>query len=79
MASGRIYVVEDADSVSLVRAVSAGKALNHVCKSQYQVRVATADDVADLMAQGATIDDTTITVGTMEVADPELAEVEDQE
>lgn len=70
--SGFIYVVENDESISLVRAVSPTKALNHVVKNSYQVRRASADDVADLMSQGATIEDSTIQVGTTEIPDPAL-------
>jgi len=52
----RIYIVETTDTVSLVRAVSQSQALNHVVKGQYQVRSATADEVATYMEQGATVD-----------------------
>lgn len=70
--SGRIYVVENETSLSLVRAVSPSKALSHVIKGEYQVRPATPDDVADYMSQGAQIEDSTITVGTIEIPDPLL-------
>jgi len=55
--AGRIYVVESSETVSLVRAVSAAKALNHVVKNGYKVRVASADDVAEYMSMGATVED----------------------
>lgn len=72
MATGRIYVVENETSLSLVRAVSPAKALNHVVKSEYTVRPATPDDVAEFMGQGATIEDSTISIGTVEIPDPLL-------
>lgn len=65
-------MVENDDSLSLVRAVSPTQALNHVVKDQYKVRVATADDVATYMAQGATVEDTTIQVGNVTIPDPAL-------
>lgn len=71
--NGRIYVVENDESLSLVRAVSPTKAVNHVVKESYQVRVATADDVAKYMAQGATVEDSTIEIGNQTIVDPELA------
>jgi len=70
--AGRIYVVESESELSLVRAVSAAGAINHVVKEQYKVRVASADDVAEYMAQGATIEDATIKIGTQEIPDPAL-------
>lgn len=70
--AGRIYVVENEESLSLVRAVSPTQALNHVVKDQFKVRVATADDVATYMAQGATVEDTTIQVGNVTIPDPAL-------
>lgn len=57
--AGRIYVVESEETVSLVRAVSAAKALNHVVKNGYKVRVASAEDVAEYMGMGATVEDST--------------------
>lgn len=58
--AGRLYVVENSDSMSVVRAVSPARALNHVVKDSYKVRVASADDVAEYMSQGGTIEDATI-------------------
>lgn len=75
--AGRIYVVEDEQSVSLVRATSGPQALNHVVKSQYNVRAASADDVANYMSQGATIEDATIKIGNTEIPDPQLGSGED--
>lgn len=81
--AGRLYIVENEESMSIVRAVSTGKALNHVVKGSFQVRIATADDVAEYMSQGGTIEDSTITVGNTEIPDPALngdgAEGEEQE
>lgn len=57
--AGRIYVVESEETASLVRAVSAAKALGYVVKTGYKVRVASADDVAEFMAMGATVEDST--------------------
>ena len=77
MAGGRIYVVENENSVSLVRATSGSQALNHVVKSEYNVRIASADDVATFMSQGATVEDATIKVGTTEIPDPALNQPEE--
>lgn len=58
--TGRLYVVSDENTLSIVRAVSRGRALNHVVQSSYEVRVANANDVADYVAQGGVIEDATI-------------------
>lgn len=55
--AGRIYVVENDNTASLVRAVSAAKALNFVVQEQYKVRVASVEDVASYMGMGATVED----------------------
>ena len=60
MAGGRLYVVENNESVSVVRAVSPARALNHVVKDSFKVRVASADDVAEYMSAGGAIEDATI-------------------
>lgn len=70
--AGRLYVVENEETLSIIRAVSPTQALNHVVKNQYQVRIASADDVADFMSQGGEIEDSTIKIGTTEIPDPEL-------
>lgn len=54
--AGRIYVVKDESTVSLVRAVSPARALQHVVKSQYAVSVATPDDVAEFMGMGCKVE-----------------------
>lgn len=77
--AGRIYVVENEETIALVRAVSPTKALNHVVKNSYQVRVATPDDVESYMKEGGTVDDSTITVGNTEIPDPELGGPESQD
>lgn len=58
--AGRLYLVENDESMSLVRAVSPARALNHVVQDSYKVRVATPDDVAEYMSQGGTVEDATI-------------------
>ena len=55
----RIYVVESEETVALVRAVSPAKALSHVVQETYQVRAASADDVAKYMGMGAVVEDAT--------------------
>lgn len=66
--AGRIYVVESSDTVSLVRAVSAAKALAHVVKNGYSTRVASAEDVATYMGMGATIENSEDLAQESEVA-----------
>jgi hypothetical protein len=56
MMADRLYVVENEESMTIVRAVSEARALQHVVKSQYKVRKATPDDVADYMGQGGQIE-----------------------
>lgn len=58
--AGRLYKVENLDSVALVRAVSPARALNHVVKDSFKVSVASADDVAEYLTEGGTIEDATI-------------------
>lgn len=58
--AGRLYVVEKSDEMSLVRAVSPARALNHVVKDSYIVRVATPDDVEEYMSLGGKVEDATI-------------------
>lgn len=53
---GRLYVVEDDESVTIVRAKSPTSALKHVIKNSYTVRAATAEDVADYMSAGGSIE-----------------------
>lgn len=72
--AGRIYVVENDNELSLVRAVSPAQAINHMVKETYKVRLASVDDVAEYMAQGATVEDSTLKVGNMEIPSPELGE-----
>lgn len=69
---GRIYAVETDTTLSLVRAISAAQALQHVVKEQYKVRVANVEDVATYMELGGKIEVATIKAGTMEVPDPQL-------
>lgn len=68
--AGRIYVVESEDTVSLVRAISAAKALQHVVKNGYNTRVASAEDVAKYMGMGATVENSD-DVANEEEAQPE--------
>ena len=58
--AGRLYVVENDESLSIVRAVSPARALNHVVKDTFKVRTATPDDVAEYMGQGGQVEDATI-------------------
>ncbi len=54
--AARLYVVEDDGSMTIVRAVSEAKALQHVVKGQFKVRIAKADDVAEYMGQGGEVE-----------------------
>lgn len=68
----RIYAVENNDEVTLVKAETQSQALNHVVKSQYKVRVASALDVVDYMQQGGTVEDAGAPVTEPETpSDPE--------
>lgn len=68
--AGRLYVVEDGETMSVVRAVSPGRALNHVVKAQYNVRVATPDDIALYMGEGGQIEDATLADNDVVKANP---------
>jgi hypothetical protein len=57
--ANRIYVVENDESVSLVRAGSSSKALRHVIQTNYKVHIASADEVAEYMGMGAVVEDAT--------------------
>lgn len=52
----RIYMVETEDTMTGVRATSQAQALNHVVKGAYKVKAATADEVAQYMEAGGTIE-----------------------
>lgn len=56
MAAGRLYMVEDGEEMTLVRSISAGKAIGHVTKGKFKCRVATADDVAFYMGAGGEVE-----------------------
>lgn len=58
--AGRLYVVEQGEELTVVRAVSPARALNHVVKNSYVVRVATPDDVEMYMGLGGVVEDATI-------------------
>lgn len=66
MAEGRLYVVENDDSMTIVRAVSEGRALTHVVKSSYNVRKATVDDVETYLTQGGKVENALIATATSE-------------
>lgn len=57
----RIYLVGDGTNPSrLVKAVSQAQALMHVARAQYRyLRAASATDVAQLMTEGAKVEDAT--------------------
>lgn len=71
MAAGRLYVVEDDQSMTVVRALSQSQAINHVTLGKYKVRVASADDVAEYMAQGGTLEQTDAVKAINGVDEPE--------
>lgn len=56
MAHGRLYVVENEETMTIVRAISQGKAVQHVTANQFKTRVASADDVAEYMMAGGEIE-----------------------
>ncbi len=56
MADQRIYKVTGNSKSHLVQASSQAQALRHVAGKQYQVEVAKAVDVAQLMGKGATVE-----------------------
>lgn len=52
----RLYLVEDDENQTIVRAISEARALTHVVKGQFSIRKASADDVANYMGMGGTIE-----------------------
>jgi hypothetical protein len=52
----RIYKVTSLNTSYLVQATSQAQALRHVAGKEYQIEVAKALDVAQLMAKGATVE-----------------------
>lgn len=62
MSAARIYAVEE-DNVGgvtrLVKATNQAQALRHVARDRFDVRVASALEVADLMASGVKVQDAT--------------------
>lgn len=53
----RLYVVETEESMSMIRAPSLSRALNHVVKhDSYSVRIASGDDVESYMSQGGVVE-----------------------
>ena len=56
MADQRIYKVTGINASYLVQASSQAQALRHVAGKEYQVEVAKAVDVAQLMGKGATVE-----------------------
>lgn len=60
MSQQRIYIVGANDRTQvLVKATNQAQALRHVARNTYQVRVASALEVADHMGAGGTIGDAT--------------------
>lgn len=58
MAAGRMYVVENDDEMSVVRALSPAQAISHVCQDKYKVRIASPDDVLTYVEAGGTVEKT---------------------
>lgn len=56
----RIYAVETDETIAMVKADSQAQALNHVIKSTYKVRIATAVDVVEYMQAGGTVEDVSV-------------------
>jgi hypothetical protein len=58
MSAQRIYIVSDNDTTGarLVKATSQAQAIRHVAESRYNVEVASAMDVADMMVSGITVE-----------------------
>lgn len=55
--AGRIYTVERDGKKRLVRASHPSVALTHVARSEYDVRVATQNDLESLLPQGVKVED----------------------
>jgi uncharacterized protein with PhoU and TrkA domain len=55
----RIYRINDGRTARLVRATSQAQAIRHVASS-FDVRVATQDDIADLVSSGVRVEDPNI-------------------
>lgn len=53
--ASRIYRIIDGDGDRLIRAASAAQAIRHAA-SHMQARVATQDDIAELVAEGAKVE-----------------------
>lgn len=56
--SKRIYIVEhEGGQKNLVDALSAAGAVKHVVRELYKVRIAKAREIADMLAEGFTVED----------------------
>jgi hypothetical protein len=54
--ASRIYIVEIGTEVKLVEAISKAAARNHALKEMASVRIASAKDAAELVAEGKKIE-----------------------
>lgn len=52
----RIYRVQDGDAVRLISATNPAQALRFLAGQRYQIRPASAIDVADLMTRGTKVE-----------------------
>jgi hypothetical protein len=55
MSTKRIYTVEDGVEVSLVRADTQAAARNFIARARIKVRLATQQDLVDLVGAGCTV------------------------
>lgn len=55
-AQQRIYAVTDGTTTRLVKAGHPSTAVSHVVRSTYSVRVATQDDLAELLPKGMAVE-----------------------
>lgn len=72
----RVYAVETDEELTLVTANTQAQALNHVVKTTYKVRPASALDVVDYMQAGGKVEDATNaaeTPETQEGPEPEVS------
>lgn len=72
----RVYAVETEDELTLVTANTQAQALNHVVKTTYKVRPASALDVVEYMNAGGKVEDATASPDapeTQEGPEPEIS------
>ena len=66
----RVYAVETDEELTLVTANTQAQALNHVVKTTYKVRPASALDVVEYMQQGGKVEDATSAAEVQELPEP---------